>query len=426
MIKPMHKLLCILLLPFTSLAQTPEVTVPVGGNSWVTANGGGEHVTNIGWVNWNQAGAIFSTYVFVKQKGKLIVAAGITLPSGRNEIKCTVAGVSDTASIVEGERRYVLGKFSVNDSGYIRIDIQGLLKTGETFGSISALQLSGTAVNEQTAFVKNNDGNYFYWGRRGPSVHLRYDVPQTDTAVEWFYNEIVVPEDNDVIGSYFMANGFAEGYFGMQVNSPTERRILFSVWSPFRTDDPKQIPDDKKIILVKKGNNVYTGEFGNEGSGGQSYLRYNWKAGETCKFLLRARPVENGYTNYTAWFYSNAENKWLLIAGFNRPATTTYLKRLYSFLENFDPSTGNIVRKAWYQNQWIRTAAGEWKPLNKITFTADATAQKGYRLDYAGGVEGGKFFLQNCGFFSHRTAMRTEFSHTVKYKQPEIDLSALE
>ena len=72
-----------------------------------------------------------------------------------------------------------------------------------------------------------------------------------------------------------------EGYFGIQVNSATERRILFSVWSPFSTDNPKEIPDDKKIKLLRKGKDVHTGEFGNEGSGGQSYLRYQWKTGTT-------------------------------------------------------------------------------------------------------------------------------------------------
>ena len=52
---------------------------------------------------------------------------------------------------------------------------------------------------------------------------------------------MTIPKNNDVVGSYFMANGFAEGYFGIQVNSETERRILFSVWSPYKTDDPNSI-----------------------------------------------------------------------------------------------------------------------------------------------------------------------------------------
>src|SRR5690606_4541361 len=119
----------------------------------------------------------------------------------------------------------------------------------------------------------------------------------------WFYIEITVPEGEDVLGSYFMANGFAEGYFGIQVNSPSERRVLFSVWSPYETQDPNNIPDEYKIILLGKGEGVTTGEFGNEGSGGQSYKVFNWKAGTTYGFLLKGTPSVNNSTDYTAYFF---------------------------------------------------------------------------------------------------------------------------
>lgn len=56
--------------------------------------------------------------------------------------------------------------------------------------------------------------------------------------IDYFYSELRVPKGLDTEGSYFMANGFNVGYFGMQVNSPTERRFLFSVWSPYSTDNP--------------------------------------------------------------------------------------------------------------------------------------------------------------------------------------------
>ena len=92
-----------------------------------------------------------------------------------------------------------------------------------------------------------------------------------------------------------MANGFSEGYFGMQVNSSTERRILFSVWSPFNTDNPKDIPAEQRIRMLAKGPDVHVGEFGNEGSGGQSYLVYPWKAGTVCRFLTRVQPDKDGF-----------------------------------------------------------------------------------------------------------------------------------
>ncbi len=38
---------------------------------------------------------------------------------------------------------------------------------------------------------------------------------------------MTVPEGDDIIGSYFMADGFNEGYFGIQVNSPAEGVYYF-------------------------------------------------------------------------------------------------------------------------------------------------------------------------------------------------------
>ena len=271
--------------------------------------------------------------------------------------------------------------------------------------------------------MKDNTDNYFYWGRRGPSVHLNYTMPASD--ITDFYSEITVPDGNDVIGSYFMANGFAEGYFGIQVNSLTERRILFSVWSPYVTDNPASIPPEFKITMLKKGSNVYTGEFGNEGAGGQSYLVYPWEAGMTYQFLLRGQPQSDNSTIYTAYFFAPEENKWMLIASFKRPATNTYLKRLHSFLENFITETGDQTRMAIYGNPWVRDNNGVWTPLTSARFTADQTARKRFRLDYAGGIQGNAFFLKNCGFFFPAITIDSQFNIEKPIIPPVIDFANL-
>jgi hypothetical protein len=405
-----------------------KVSVPLGGNSWITTRsaGGREAINARGWHNWSQSETVYRVYVYLANPGNLVLSASFNVPNGQSEINCTIDGETKSFTVSDTGKETRIGEWQINQAGYVQIDFQGVSKTGDVFARVENLLISGSAVDEKTAFVKNNEGNFFYWGRRGPSVHLNYDTSQFENEIQYFYSEITVPEGNDVIGSYFMANGFAEGYFGIQVNSETERRVLFSVWSPFQTDDPKSIPADKKIILVKKGKDVVTGEFGSEGSGGQSFLRYQWKAGEIYRFLLKGEPASDNYTNYTAWFYSPAEHEWRLIASFNRPATNTYLKRLYSFLENFIPEMGNTTRRAFYQNQWVRTVEGEWKPITRATFTYDNTAKQNYRLDYSGGDEDGKFYLQNCGFFSDHTSYRSVFSHPVNSSAPKIDLSKLE
>ncbi|MEI7736387.1 MAG: DUF5077 domain-containing protein, partial [Ferruginibacter sp.] len=60
---------------FNSLSQqhANSYTVPLGGNSFVTkkAPGGKEAITNAGWVNWQHASAVFSTYIYFTQPGTL-------------------------------------------------------------------------------------------------------------------------------------------------------------------------------------------------------------------------------------------------------------------------------------------------------------------------------------------------------------------
>lgn len=404
-------------------------TVPLGGNSWVTVQPPGSHerVTANGWENWENSHAVFSTWIKVNKAGRLNLFALLSVPEGESSLECSVNGITRTITVTGKEwKEYNLGSWNIPRAGYVKIDARGIKRSGKLFALASELHISGSAVNAQTAYVKNNEDNYFYWGRRGPSVHINYDVPGPGSEIEWFYNEITVPAGYDPVGSYFMADGFGEGYFGMQVNSATERRVLFSVWSPFTTDDPSKIPDDQKIRLLKKGKDVHAGEFGNEGSGGQSYLQYNWKAGETYRFLLHAQPDSNNHTIYTAYFYAPEQKRWMLVASFSRPHTHTWLTHLHSFLENFDPATGYVTRKAWYHNQWVRDHAGNWQPLSGMRFTGDATARKGYRLDYGGGVEGDGFFLHNCGFFNDATLLNTRFTHPPAQEAPVIPFASLE
>mgnify|MGYP000467523014 CR=1 FL=1 len=400
--------------------EANKLIVPVGGNTW-TINVA--VINNKGLTDWTSTTTRVQTYIYLSQSGTLHLSLNMN-PGGKNKLKITVQSLSKEV-LVEGgmEKEYYVGKWENVHLGYVMIEIQGISKSAASFGTVTSVGISGSSINTETAFVKDNKDNYFYWGRRGPSVHLKYTIPSSD--ITDFYSEIMVPEGNDVIGSYFMANGFAEGYFGIQVNSATERRILFSVWSPYATDNPASIPSELKITLLKKGNNVHAGEFGNEGAGGQSYLVYPWKAGVTYKFLLRGQPKSDNSTIYTAYFFAPEENKWMLIASFKRPATNTYLKNLHSFLENFIPETGDQTRMALYSNQWVRDTNGIWTALNSAKFTADQTARKRFRLDYAGGTNGNSFFLKNGGFFFPSTTIDSQLNIEKPTKAPVINFEEL-
>jgi len=414
------------LVPISLIKADSLITVPIGGNSWrMGKDTTGGNISNDGIVNWTDEQAEFTTYVRIARKGKLKLWINLKVAEGKSHIAVSALKVTKE-TVVTGNtlRDYYVGEWTVTDTGYIAFRITGISKTGSNYADISSIKLAGSAINNTTTFVKNNEGDFFYWGRRGPSVHLAYVMPDK-ANVEWFYNEVTVPKGNDVLHSYFMADGFEEGYFGMQVNSSTERHILFSVWSPFKTDNPGQIPEDQKIIMLKKGTDVHTGEFGSEGSGGQSYLLYNWKAGNTYKFLLHAKPDGNNHTIYTAYFFAPELNKWQLIASFSRPQISTYLKHLHSFLENFEPEQGTITRKVLFTNQWIADENGKWTELNKARFTVDNTGVKGYRMDYAGGATGNAFYLKNCGFFNNYTVRNTLFERPLTGKEPEIKFDQL-
>jgi hypothetical protein len=402
------------------------ITIPLGGNAWRNDKDTlGGNISNEGIVNWSDAKVGFTVYFRLGHTGKFKLYLDMDVPGGKSKIAVSALGKTQDVSIsADSFKNIYVGDWTATDTGYVAVKIKGVSKSGSLFANIRSIKLEGSAIDSKTTYVKNNDGQFYYWGKRGPSVHLGYVIPDGVEA-EWFYNEVTVPKGNDVMHSYFMADGFGEGYFGMQVNSPTERHILFSVWSPFVTDDPKAIPADQKINMLKKGENVHTGEFGSEGSGGQSYLNYRWKAGVTYKFLMHAKPDGQGRTEYTAYFFAPETGKWQLIASFSRPKTNTYLKHLHSFLENFEPEDGTVTREVHFNNQWICDTKGKWIELNRARFTGDNTAVKGYRMDYAGGSSGDSFYLKNCGFFSHYTPRNTFFERPLSDRKPDIDLSKL-
>jgi hypothetical protein len=372
-----------------SRSKDTTVTIPLGGNAW------GDTV----WFR-------------LSHPGKLAISVEATPGETPADLSVTLAGVRHNLHLSAHTRRTTnAGHWLIRDTGYqhVIVDINRPGSADPARQTIQNLILSGPATAAPMSYVPNDEGNFFYWGRRGPSVHLNYAVPDTTLRVAWFYSEVTVPVSQDRQGSYFMADGFNVGYFGMQVNGPMERRILFSVWSPFATDDPKAIPDSLRIVLIRKGDSVHAGTFGDEGAGGQSYLEYPWIAGNTYRFLLHAEPQANNHTRFTAWFYPPERGRWLLIACWDRPATHTWLTHLHSFLENFEPEQGDKDRSACYGNQWIGDSTGHWTPLTRARFTGDNTARKGYRHDYQGEVHGDTFFLHNGGFFDTSTPLDSWF-----------------
>jgi hypothetical protein len=347
----------------------------------------------------------------IKTPGQLDCSVALRLPEGTNSrLRLTVAGQSREVKAAGAGPKLVtarFGQFDIQKAGYQRFTLESLNERGQPFGDIEALVLDGPATQEAHFNLKPR--------RSAASVHLKYPVAQ-GTNVEAFYCELTGVEEP--LWTYYMACGWRRGYFGMQINSPTERRIIFSVWdSGNEAVSRSKVADDDRVRLVAKGEGVFSGDFGNEGTGGHSHLEYHWKTGEKQRFMVTAKPVGTNHTIYSGFYFHPDKKAWMLISSWNAPKDGGWLRRLHSFSEDFGGSNGHLGRKALYGNQWIRTDKGEWIQLTTASFSHDPTG-KADRLDRFMGVEHGQFFLSHGGFFPGFTKYGEKFTRPPGGKAP--------
>jgi hypothetical protein len=371
-----------------------------------------------GLTDWTQSSEKLVWYGKFSTPGKLAIrvtvqlgasfASKFVLTVGKQRLTGKATGAADNSPVT-----VEFGTIDIAAPGYQRFALQGMEKTGVTFGDVSELVLSGSAA-EGAHF------NTIAEQRGAPSVHLRYPIPN-GAKVEWFYNEVTAKTDS--LWSYYMACGWHRGYFGIQVNSPTERRIIFSVWdSGKEAVDRSKVSEDDKVKLLAKGDGVFAESFGNEGTGGHSHLVYNWKTGQTYRFLVSAR-LEGTATIYTGYFYFPEQQKWGLIARFRAPKDGEYLHSLYSFDEDWNSANGQRKRLAEFGSQWIKTTDGAWTELTSAVFTHTG---KDSRTDYDAGAAGNRFYLTGGGFVDGNIKFRGSVRRPASGKPPtDIDNRAL-
>jgi hypothetical protein len=350
-----------------------------------------------------------------KTAGTLDCALVLRLPKDvTSRLRCTVGEQShDVFATGTGEAQTVkCGEFAIAKPGYMRIALASLNAAGQPAGDLEALVLDGPATANAHF---NLDPR-----RNAASVHLFYPTPK-NTEVAWFYNEVTGLEDPQA--TFYMACGFSRGYFGMQVNSPTERRIIFSIWDSGAgqdANDRKSVAEEDRVQTLAKGEGVEASVFGGEGTGGHSHLIYPWKTGETQRFVVTAH-AEGTHTDYTGYWFHPEKKTWMLIASFRAPKDGKLLRGLHSFSENFGGNNGHVLRKARFGPQWVRTPEGEWREIVEASFSHDGTG-KDARLDRFMGVENGRFFLSHGGFTEGFTKYGEKFTRPATAKPPEVAL----
>jgi hypothetical protein len=366
-----------------------------------------------GVTRWSDPAQSINWYGQLKQAGELTARLRLRLtPDQPVHLRLTVDGQSrearGTGDTDKETTTLDFGTFVIGAPGYQRFMLETLLPAGQPVGALLALQLDGPAVQDALFNLKER--------RNAASVHLMYPVPE-GSEIAAFYCEVTAVEDPTT--TFYMACGWHRGYFGMQVNSPTERRIIFSVWdSGKEAVDRNKVSSENRVTLMGKGAGVYSGDFGNEGTGGHSHLKTLWRTGEKQCFLVTAEPVEETFTIYSGYWLQPDEKRWMLISSWKAPHEGGWLKRPHSFSENFGGSSGHLVRKALYGNQWMRTVDGQWHELNEARFSHDATG-KADRLDRCMGIEGNAFFLRHGGFVEGFTPYGQSFTRAASQSRPE-------
>ncbi len=393
-------------------AQAEPLTVPAF-TAYIDANGGSSaHVSQkSGITAWKSPDVKVLWFGEIKTPGKLDCSVSLRLPEkAASNLRLTVGKVSHDANAVGLGKDLVtvsFGSFDIAEAGYQRFTLESLNAAGTPAGDLESLILDGPAIKDAHFNLKER--------RNTASVHLSYPSPK-GVKVDAFYAEATAVEDP--VATYYEVCGWSRGYFGMQVNGPNERRIIFSVWdSGGEAVDRKKVADHNRVTLLAKGEGVSSGDFGNEGTGGHSHLVYAWKTGEVQKFYMTAKPVDGTYTIYSGYYYHPEKKQWMLISSWKAPKDGKYLSGLYSFSENFGGNNGHLRRKALFGNQWIRSSDGQWTEITTASFSHDGTGGKD-RLDRFMGVENGQFFLSSGGFVKGFTKYGELFTRPATGKSP--------
>lgn len=358
-----------------------------------------------GWKDKKQSVLWFGE---IKTPGKLSAVIKARGEDGRR-LSLNIAGQGHDAVVKKGEARF--GEFEIAMPGYVKFEMTSR-SSSDGKGTIDALVLDGPATAGAHFNLEPR--------RNAASVHLMYPTPQNE-KIAIFYNEVTAVEEP--LYTFYMACGFSRGYFGMQVNSEKERRIIFSVWdagSGQNAKDRTNVSADDQTQLIAKGPGVEAGVFGNEGTGGHSHLVYPWKTGQAQKFVVAVKP-EGNHTTYSGYWFHPEKQSWMLIASFRAPKDGSYLRGLHSFSENFGGQNGHQQRKALYGPQWIANADGKWTELTSATFSHDPTG-KANRLDRFMGVEKDRFFLSHGGFVEGFTKYGEAFQRPATNEPPNFKL----
>lgn len=341
-----------------------------------------------------------------------------------------------TANGTDSNVEVAIGDVTFKRSAYYRYRLE-CLSGNQNINLIRSFKFKTTATEKPYV------ANYL----SSPSVHLNSwgstdpNAPKGD-AYDWCFMEIMLPQESDIIGTYAMALGVLNGYMGIQTNgyaadgSP-RHDVLFSMWDDGSTDEDPNLPEYLRAGAVDWDPLTTTNRFGNEGTGVQTYRKGPyWTPGKYVQFITNCRPETTSYTTevngkptvhtqhnmlVSAWFNALDGKGWQYMATVRKRNSTTYFDSWYSFLENYNQTTGQANRIAYYRNGYMRARNnGKWYNRNSVWFGhTDGGDNTGARTDYGQGTTDNPadrtFFMQTGGYTSTKktktvTALATDYT----------------
>ncbi|MBR6142308.1 MAG: DUF3472 domain-containing protein [Bacteroidaceae bacterium] len=283
---------------------------------------------------------------------------------------------------------------------------------------------------QRTSTLNITDSEIFM----APSVHLWWSskVPGAPSgqSYNWSYLEVMYPSEYKQPATYQMAIGTDGMYSGIQMPNRSDgsygHTVLFSIWDNGDVDKDKNLPDIMRAGAVDLGPEAYATRFGGEGTGAS--IRYNrddfWEFDHWVQFLYNVRPDIVSVTNedgtvsefestlQTVWFKNAEDADWRYMGTLRMAGANRLTSGIYSFLENFGDKGGNLMRRCYFRNGAMRSAAtGQWYALNHAGYGhTQGKNQRNSRYDYGHGVTelfDKTFYLETGGYMGTRDSAST-------------------
>lgn len=399
-------------------------TVNIYGNTFVTvSNSEGDEVIDRvkGISNWLNNEVVISTYFKVQSAGKIGVNLnGKLVNSGdKSKISISVNGVSNSVELtgIENEE-YSVGVFDVPE-GYVKVDFQGVSKSGETYGEISELMIS--VLGDADGLIYCNDSTFPEKVLVGPTLDISTIYSLVGPA-SYYYFEVKAPSDNGPVSPFSFNAEFESGAFRFKPQSNNMLEMEFYIQSPSPAMDPFLIP----TLLNRKGENVIvTGLDPGTGPDVTAILKRNWNPNNTYKFLLHANPDGNSNTDFTIWYLDSETQTWNLFVSLSRGWTNERFNLINWILKDDQNSNGFTERHVTLSNIWAFDRTNQWKKIEKLKIKTDQMVKRNQRVDlYYEAIENG-ISMKTSGFFPESKMNDEEIEIINSKSSPEIDFSDL-